>query len=86
MPTSNRELLYFVVQVCREPRIRITEVHDFFMHCAKGNIGIKDTLIHSSSATHSQLVHHAFGPIRTKELTIKAVIFAEGKMGKNKQI
>lgn len=30
MPTSNRELLYFVVQVCREPRIRITEVHDFF--------------------------------------------------------
>ena len=29
MSTSNRELLYFAVQVCREPWIRITEVHDF---------------------------------------------------------
>ena len=55
MPTSNRELLYFVVQVSREPRIRITEVHDFFMPCAKGKNGIKDTLIHSSSTTHIQL-------------------------------
>lgn len=31
MSTSNRELLYFAVQVCREPWIWITEVHDFFM-------------------------------------------------------
>ena len=33
MPTDNRELLYFVVQVSREPRIRITEVHDLFYAC-----------------------------------------------------